>query len=146
MTMRILDRMRRQSILYWPPAPYSDAYGKPVFNIPILLRVRIEDKVEERISAEGRIWQSKNQFYVGQVVEMKGVIFPGGWLDFPGCTHDPVLYDGNGNALTDGQGGVLYDGTEPMNPFLNNLLAFEIKEYSDTPTLRADQSLKIAYT
>lgn len=112
--MRILDRMRRQQAVYWPPDVPGDD-GTRTFAAPVQLRVRWEDKVQEVTDETGTTFVSKSTVYTGEDVATGGAIML----------------------------GTLFDVTDAADPFAH-AGAVEIKRFDKFPTLRADDFLRTA--
>ncbi len=131
MSLRILDRMRRQYAVYWAPTGTVNDDGEPVFVKPVELKVRWETRV------------SLTRFG-GQFKDM-------GFRD--------VVYlppSRNPNTITVQVGGYLWKGrlrdlpaakkTSPYNPKggTDDPSAKEITAYTEIPSLRATRFLRVA--
>lgn len=84
--MGILNSMRRQNAIYWPPAT-ADSFGRPGYGTLVELvvtsggnyRVRWEDVIEEFIDDQGTLQKSSAKVYV-PVLPGGGEVQVGGWL------------------------------------------------------------------
>ena len=128
--MGIINRMRRQNAIYWPPATPDD-FGRPahgalveLIQVPnggANLRVRWEDVVDEFMDANGEKSLSRARVYVPQLPDGSEVAV-GGWLwlgDRAGLTDEAV----------------------PRN----NPGAYEVRRFDKMPTIRATEYLRTAY-
>jgi len=114
--MSIIDRMRKQSAVYWGPS-VPDGDGGFTFPAPVELRVRWED-IEGAVPDPQRQDQVSNTIvYVGQDVEIKGWLWEGALADLPSGTTTP-------NELDD---------------------AHEIKGTKNTPNIKATETLREVY-
>lgn len=113
--MDILDDMRRQRAVYWPPAEINE-FGKIGYGPPQEIRVRWEGVNEAFVTPAGQTLQSKAKVYPGQDLELQGYL----WL-------------GKASQLTDS-----------ANP-KGNPDAYEIKRFDKIPTVDADDFLRVAY-
>lgn len=69
--MRILDKMRRQYCVYWPPLG-NDNYGEKLYGPPEELRVRWEDLGEIVLEFDGKEFVPRHTVYVGEDLEELG--------------------------------------------------------------------------
>ncbi len=84
--MALIDSMRRQNAIYWPPATAND-FGRPGYGTLVELvltsdanyRVRWEDTVEEFIDAQGTLQKSSAKVFVSLLPDGSEVQL-GGWL------------------------------------------------------------------
>lgn len=118
--MSLIDRMRKQVAVYWPPSA-PDAFGQPTWGSPVELRVRWEDVSKEFISDQGSVSMSNALVYVPEVsagVEClpRGVLMLGE-LDSSVNTDDPKANEG----------------------------AWEIKRFDKLPTINAKRFLRTCF-
>lgn len=113
--MDILDDMRRQKAVYWPPGGFDD-FGKVSYGDPQEIRVRWEDINEAFTTPGGQTLQSRAKVYAGQDLELQGYL----WL---------------------GRKSQLTDAAHPKN----NENAYEIKRFDKLPTVDGDEFLRTAY-
>jgi hypothetical protein len=126
--MGILNTMRRQAAIYWPPAA-ADNFGRPGYGTLVELvvtsdgnyRVRWEDVVEEFIDNEGTTQQSKAKVYVPVLPGSGGEVEVGGWLWL----------------------GVVGDLTSTTNPRANEG-AYEVRSMAKLPNIKATDFLRTA--
>jgi len=109
--------------VYWPPVSLN-TFGRPVTQSePVFLDssqgtgVRWEDVDSVQIDSHGRTFNSRAMIYVGMDVQLGGFLYKG-------TPNDP--------------------GFDPTSPF-NNPGTYEIKRINNTPTLRGDQVLRVAF-
>lgn len=120
--MSIITRMLKQTCVYWALAETDsggdgvDNYGMPVVTTPVEINCRWVDKNEEFIGADGTKHISKSIVYVGQDVDIGGILMLGGLID-----------------ITDAVNIKENDG------------AWEIKGFSKMPNLKATEFLRRAY-
>lgn len=125
--MGILNSMRRQDAIYWPPAT-TDSFGRPGYGTLVELvvtaggnyRVRWEDVVEEFIDNEGTTQQSKAKVYV-PVLPGGGEVEVGGWLWL----------------------GVVGSLTSTTDPRANEG-AYEVRSMAKLPNIKATDFLRTA--
>lgn len=120
--MRILTKMLKQTCVYWALASAEsgglalDDYGQPALTDPVEISCRWVDKIEEFMDAQGTKQISKSVVFVGQDVDVQGVLMLG--------------------ELTD-----ITDETYPRE----NEGAGEIKAFGKLPTLEATQFLRTVH-
>lgn len=132
--MSIINRMRKQNAIYWPPAAPDD-FGRPGPGVLVELvvrdgvvltpagnyRVRWEDKLEQFLDKNGAVQMSSAIVYV------------------------PKLPDGSevlvGGYLWLGDRADLISETDPRA----NVTAEEIKRVEKLPTLKATETLRTCY-
>lgn len=113
--MGILQKILKQTAVYWPPASNQfDSFGKPVQSDPVEISCRWEDKTREDITEEGTRLVPDVRAFVGQDLEIGGVLMLG--------TLDDISED--------------YP--------LDNPGAYEIKTFEKIPDLRVKNFLRIA--
>jgi hypothetical protein len=112
--MRILTKMLKQTAIYWAPLG-TDKYGGPEWAAPIELAVRWEEVMEDILIRTGETVQSTATVYVGQDVEVKGMLKLG---DLTSSTQ--------------------------ANP-RNEVGTHEIIKFNKLPTLKATKFLRTAY-
>jgi len=126
--LRIIDKMRRQNAIYWPPLA-ADRFGVQVPGALVELamvcgdknyRVRWVDVTEEFLGTDNTTQMSNAYVYV------------------------PVLPDGSevvvGGYLWLGDRSGLTDEKDPRN----NPGAWEVRKFEKTPTLRASKFIRKA--
>ena len=126
--MSIINRMRKQSAIYWPPGG-TDTYGRPLVGQLVELirtpagnyRVRWEDRVAEYIDLEGTEKRSHAVVYV-PVLPNGGEVEVGGWLWL-------------------GLRAELQDETDPTN----NDGAYQVSRVDHLPDLRNRRTLRTVY-
>lgn len=113
--MGIINRMRRQTAVYWPPDG-KDRHGQPRYGTPVELRVRWEDDavIQQRNGVENR-----KEFFTRVFVDSTPAI---------------------GGVLWYGTIATIQDTEDP----LKNPGAFKIARFSTIPNLRATEVLRIA--
>lgn len=74
--MGIITRMLKQTAVYWAPLGV-DEFGQPTWDTPVEVAVRWEDRAEEFLNQEGDRQMSRSVVYVGQDVEVNGVLLLG---------------------------------------------------------------------
>ena len=125
--MGIINRMRKQNAIYWPPA-ISDDFGQAGYGGLVELtlvsgvnsRVRWEDKAEEFLDAEGSTQISNAIVYCP--------LLPGGGdVKVGGC-----LWLGDRSDLTDEE--------DPTN----NAEAHKIQKFNKLPNLKNTEMLRTA--
>ncbi|MHA2065524.1 MAG: hypothetical protein ACXABY_14210 [Candidatus Thorarchaeota archaeon] len=120
--MGIIESMRRQTAVYWPPGSEAtggvdfDQYGKPSYADPVEIDCRWENVSEELVTADGTEFICKARVYVDQAVTPGGVLFLGETGDVDDL-DDPKVNDG----------------------------AWEVKRYDEMPNLRNTETLRTAY-
>lgn len=105
----------RKQKAVWWPRLGSDTYGAPVFGTPTEVSCRWEDDAREFISPKGEKMVSRAVVYVDRVMR------PGDYLR-PGE----------------------YESSLPSNP-LSLTDAFEIRQFTQLPNLKATETLLTAY-
>jgi hypothetical protein len=123
--MDILEDMRVQWAVYWPPGPLSDEATR-TFGEPVELLVRWEEVTEMFLDRQGNEQVSKSKVYVGEDLTELGVL----WLS-------PAVAD---NSVGSG----LAELVSESDPFANPK-AYEIRRFDRIPTLDGDEFLRIAY-
>lgn len=123
--MDILEDMRLQRAVYWPPG-FLDENSRKTFDSPIELLVRWEDSSDIFLDRTGTSQVSRAQVFTGEDVEELGVL----WLS------SKMEEDGDNSSI-----GELTSETDPFA----NPKAYEIRKFEKTPTLDADDFLRIAY-
>ena len=126
--MRIIDSMRKQAAIYWPPATSGD-YGEQSHGALVELvqtgtgnyRVRWEGKTEEFQAPDGSVQRSMALVYVPQLPG-GGEVQVGGYLWL----------------------GVRGDLTDEVDPRANPG-AYEVRRFDTLPTLKANKTLRTAY-
>lgn len=113
--MGLLERIRKQTLVYWAPEQ-ADEFGKPTYADPVELSCRWEDTCEEFIGPEGARELSTAKVFVGEDVEVKGVMML----------------------------GTLEDLTESGDPKLNEG-AGEIRRFEKVANIRQTKTLRVAY-
>lgn len=113
--MSIITRMLKQTAVYWAPSGV-DEFGKPTWEEPEEISCRWEDVAEEYIDSAGDKQLSSAKVFVGEDVEVMGVLMLGELLD-------------------------LESGSDPKD----NSGAWEIRAYKCIPNLKANEFLRIAY-
>jgi hypothetical protein len=116
--VEIIDDMRQQTAVYWPPAGRDD-YNRMAYGAPRELRVRWVDTTETVLNTKGQTKVSKSKVYVGEDVQEDGVLWPGKLADVPA------------ERLAD--------------PLRGNFGAWEISAFKRVPDLDAEDFLRIAY-
>lgn len=119
--MALLIKMLRESAVYWPPVGI-DPYGKPMFGAPIQITCRWEESNDEVLSADGEKTLSRARVFVGQDVQVRGMLFE----------------------------GKLEQVVDQVNPLNNTDIfgtpqAFKIIKYDRLPDLKARRFLRTAY-
>jgi hypothetical protein len=117
--------MRRQVAVYWAPGP-DDDFGNETYAAPVELLVRWTDRNEEIVNGRGETKFTKSEVYVGQDVELDGVL----WLSSKTKGYTA------GEAIDE-----LDDEDEPFK----NENASAIQRFDKTPTMKADDFLRVAY-
>lgn len=126
--MGIINSMRRQNAIYWPPA-VPDDYGRPTHGAFVELvivngvnyRVRWEDSAKTYIDSQGTTRVSNAVVYVPRLPDDSEVSVGGFlWL---------------------GDAADLVDEDVP----LNNPGAYEVQRFDALPNLKATQTLRTAY-
>ena len=110
---RLLTKMLKQTAVYWSPGSGFDAYGQPVWGEPVELLCRWEDTNVEFIDPQGTRQVSQARVFVGQDLEVGGVLMLGSTADTD-SSLDPKANPG----------------------------AFEIRSVSKAPDLRASRFLR----
>jgi len=90
--MSLITRMLQQTAVYWPPGAVKfDSYGNPIVDDPEEIACRWEDRAEEFVDMGGTVRISRSVVYVGQDVEVGGLLMLGEVLDAsaPGFPDDP---------------------------------------------------------
>lgn len=126
--MSIINRMRKQNAIYWPPAG-PDSFGRPAVGALVELtlaggvnsRVRWEDVAEEFKDREGTVQQSMAKVYV-PALPGGGEVEVGGWL-WLGDRADLVS-----------------EATPRDNP-----KAYEVRRVDHLPNLQATKTLRTVY-
>lgn len=126
--MSLINRMRKQEAIYWPPSTVDD-FGRPAIGPLVELikrsdgnyRVRWEEKVEQFVDPEGTERRSIAVVYV-PALPGGGELVVGGWL-----------WLGLRAALT--------DEAEPTN----NAGAYQIRRLDHMPDLKNRRKLRTAY-
>lgn len=126
--MDILEDMRQQRAVYWPPMPPT-RHGQKTYDTPVELLVRWEQTGEVFLDRDGNQQVSRAMVYVGDDVLELGVL----WLST--------------KTLDDSEGSALGELTDESDPFLNPG-AYEIRRFEKMPTLDGaldDEYLRCAY-
>ena len=113
--MGIITRMMKQTAVYWAPSTI-DEFGKFTWAEPVEIVCRWEDVAEEYIDAEGDRQLSSAKVYVGEDVEVGGVLFLGEITDIE-SGGDPKDNDG----------------------------AWEIRKFAQLPNLKNTETLRTAF-
>jgi len=122
MAMRIITKMLKQTCVYWALESAESAgddyddYGQPQQTAPVELSCRWETVTEEFLDKNGTVQLSQAKVYVGQDVDLGGVLMLGGLAD-------------------------ITDSSYPKE----NEGAWEIKRFEKLPTLKADQFLRTVF-
>jgi hypothetical protein len=117
----LLVRMRKQYAVYWAPTGVGDD-GEKTFAAPVELKVRWEGvKMLLRTDPLYKDNQTREVVYVGQVVEMGGVLWKGRLAACPAAKK-----------------------VSPYDPFADDEAAKEITKYTEYPTLNAKKFLRVA--
>ena len=120
--MSLITRMRKQTCVYWGLASNdsgglsTDDFGQPQFTTGVELTVRWDDISVEFIAADGTKQLSRSQVYVGQDLDVGGMLMLGSLTD---VTDEVTISENDG--------------------------AFEIKRFDKIPNLRATEFLRVAY-
>jgi len=120
--MSIIERMLKQTAVYWPPAGEEssgedfDGYGRPISTAAYEILCRWEEKSEQFLDSDNNIQISNAIVYVGEDVRKGGYLFLG--------------------ELTD-----LEDVDNPQD----NDNAWEIMKFEKNPNLKATKFLRTAY-
>lgn len=75
--MDILDTIRTQDAVYWPPSSGVDDFGERVYPKPEKLKVRWEDKQQVMRNQKGEEVASFAQVYVGKDLLLHGFLWKG---------------------------------------------------------------------
>jgi hypothetical protein len=121
--MDLLDDMRVQFVVYWPPLGINEVSGQRTYGTPIELRVRWEDVEEIFIDSGGRERRSMSKCYPGDDLEEEGILWPGNLEE-----------------------GILE--TLPIGASANPKLAFgsrKIQKFEKIPTIEADDFYRCAW-
>lgn len=126
--MGIINRMRKQNAIYWPPST-PDNFGRPTSGTLVELildgadnyRVRWEDRIETFIDQYGTTQVSNAVVYVPQLPDGSDVTV-GGYLWL----------------------GDIGDLTDEVVP-LNNPGAYEVRRFDILPDLKNREKLRTAY-
>jgi hypothetical protein len=135
---RILDKMRKQKAVYWAQVS-SDQYNQPAYAAPIVLRVRWEDKTGQYLDMTGRR-QLANLDTAGRLEVCNAMVYTG-----EDVVNGGVMMLYRGNPLDDD--AVILASlvvSDPQDPTLNPA-TWEIRRFDKTPTLDADDYLRVAY-
>jgi len=76
MSFRILTRMLKQSAIYWAPLG-PDEFGEEKLDLPITIKCRWEDELEEGIDATGIETTFKSTVYTDRDVQEGGILMFG---------------------------------------------------------------------
>lgn len=117
--------MRRQVAVYWAPGA-DDYFATESYAPPVELLVRWVDVNQQIVNARGEIRVTKSEVYVGQDLELDGVL----WLSSKMKGYTP--------------GEAIAELNDEEDPFKNNN-AFVIQRFDKTPTLKAAKFLRVAY-
>lgn len=74
--MRLLNKMRKQQAVYWAPLEVNDS-GEPKLGLPVQIRVRWEDELEEGLDNTGTETIFMSTVYTGEDVKEGGMLFFG---------------------------------------------------------------------
>lgn len=113
--MSIIDKICKQTAVYWNPQGL-DAYGQPMYSIPVEVSCRWEDKSEEYIAEDGTRQVSKSIIYILADISI-GALLMLGDLD---------------------------NVTDYVNP-KNNSGVIEARGFDKIPNFRATQYLRKVY-
>ena len=80
--MSLLDSMRRQWCVYWAYLE-QDRYGKDVYDDPIAIKVRWEDKSEQDFLPTGQEVMITSTVYVDRLMALGGMLWLGLLVDAP---------------------------------------------------------------
>ena len=85
-------RIRRNQIaVYWAPEGH-DGFGNHLYDDPVEVAVRWEDRMDLIVNAQGQEIVSKAVIYPGQTLELEGRLFLGRLEDLSGAEKaDPQL-------------------------------------------------------
>lgn len=129
MTLRILDRMRKQYAVYWPRLALARD-GEPTFGKPVQLKVRWETRVSvARFGGQFKEMGFRDAVYLPPrprepvIVEVGGYLWLGRLKDCPAAKLAGPPYD---PRLGDDQS------------------AKEITAYTEVPSVRAKKFLRVA--
>ena len=125
MAMRILNTMRRQTAVYWAPAGL-DEQGRQTYAAPVEMRVRF-DKVTEVFL---------NRSNEEQISKAKVMMEGGLPTETPPFVVEGLLWEGTLALLSSGQ------EADPVGMIPD---VAQIERLDEIPTLKADQTLYIAY-
>lgn len=100
--------------MYWAN-PQSDGFGGRIFDEPVEIEVRWEDRQELFIDANGQEVRSRSVVYLGQDINIGGYLYLG---SLSGLSSD-----------------------EESNP-LSVSAAYEIRGYQKVPNLKTEQFLR----
>jgi len=76
--MSLLEKMLTQKAVYWGKATVAfDEYGKPLHTTPVQILCRWVETAEQFIAADGTTQVSTLKVYVGQDVEVGGLLMRG---------------------------------------------------------------------
>ncbi len=118
--MGIIIRMLKQKAVYWAlqsGAAAFDTFGQPQYENPIEIDVRWEVKTEEFLGPNGTLETSNAVVYVGQDVEVGGVLMLGELTDIDSSLTVPKQNDE----------------------------AYEIRRFEKLPNLRNTKVLRTVY-
>lgn len=125
MPMSILDTMRKQTAVYWPPAGL-DEQGRQTYDTPQEMRVRFDKVTEVFLNRSNE-----------QQVSKAKVMMEGGPPDEdPPFETEGLLWEGTLDGLTAQQ------EADPVGLVPD---VAQIERVDEIPTLEADQTLYIAY-
>ena len=98
--MSIIEKMLKATCVYWAlksnesgGVDYDD-YGQPQHTDPIEITCRWEDRNEEFIDAKGTTRLTQAVVYVGQDVEVAGMLYNGSLAELPSGYITPRDIDG----------------------------------------------------
>lgn len=114
--MGLLERIRKQTAVYWAPSTGADRHGRPQYGDAVELSCRWESTMVEFIGPEGTRELSTAVVYLGVDVGVGGVLMLG--------------------ALAD----VELEGDPKANPD-----AHEIRRFEKLPNIRQTKILRRAY-
>lgn len=111
--MGLLQRMLRQTAVYWPRLGEDD-YGQPVYDAPVEIKVRWEDVNEQFLDQQGATEISRAKIYVDRDLNVGDAIRLGALstMDYP---QDPC----------------------------ENTGVHEIRSFQKTPDIRAKNFLRV---
>lgn len=129
----IVKKALKQRAVYWPPIEGTNQFNEKEFQRAVVIKCRWEDKSEEIVTGAGDRVISNAKVMVDRDLVVGGflMLLLGGMRP-PKGTSDTDLLNTIPNQL---------------NPHAeaNNDQAFEIYKFEKTPTLKATDSLRIAF-